>query len=237
MKENDWYSMHTNEELSRKYMEKIENLLKVLSGTRKDPLSNGFSIRNISFKNMKQEIETIKKLYNPVWGEGNHPQFVQMNDAEFNILAAGIKTIALEDLIFVVEKEGKPIGVSVSVPNINEVINEYDSDSKRKNYLPSKNFFSIRDLKRDISIFSSIKQRLKEKKFEGMRILILGVEKQYRLSGIDARLYYETSKKALSIGIKEASGSELADINFDITNPLFKMGEKAMTWRVYSLNL
>jgi len=239
-KENDWFSMHTNEELSKKYMEKIENLMKLTKGTKRDPLSNGFVIRNIDFKNIKNEIKIIKSLYNPIWNEGTHPQFVQMTDAEFNGLAAGIKTVALEDLIFIVEKEiesnqMKPIGVSVSVPNINEVINEYDL--KIKDYVPSKKFLNFKDLKRDISIFDNMNKCLKEKNFKSMRILILGVEKKYRLSGIDAWLYYETARKALSIGIKEASGSELADINFDITNPLFKMGEKAMTWRVYYLNV
>jgi hypothetical protein len=48
-----------------------------------------------------------------------------MTKEEFETLAIGIKTIALEDLIFIVEKDKTPIGVSISLPNINEIIEEY----------------------------------------------------------------------------------------------------------------
>ncbi|MCL5069798.1 MAG: hypothetical protein M1308_02715, partial [Actinobacteria bacterium] len=233
-KENDWFSMNTDALLSTAYMSKIENLMEKMNGTTRNERLNGFSIRNINFKNVKNEIKTIKDLYNPIWGKGHHPQFTEMTKEEFDILALGIKTIALEQLIFVVEKDGVPVGISVSIPNINEVIEKYDNKNFR---LPSNNLFNIRDLRRDLCIFSEIKKRLKTKKFDGMRVLILGVDEKYRKTGIDSKLYYKTAKAAMAIGMKHASGSQLADINFDIINPLFKIGKIAMTWRVYGLNI
>ena len=196
--------------------------------------TTGFEIRNVDFSNMKSEIKIIRDLYNDIWNTGHHPQQVVMTDKEFDILAIGIKTIAIEDLIFIVEKDNVPIGVSVSVPDVNEVIEEYD----RKNPgIPSKKFFSIRDLKRDLGIFNIIKTRLKEKKFAGLRIMILGIREEYRKSGIDSKLYYRTFKTGKDLGFTHGSGSQLADINLDIINPLFKMGNKSMTWRVYSLDI
>ena len=39
-----------------------------------------------------------------------------MTKEEFDTLALGIKAIALEELIYVVEKDGFPVGISVSCP-------------------------------------------------------------------------------------------------------------------------
>ena len=103
--------------------------------------------------------------------------------------------------------------------------------------MPSKRLFSLKDLKRDLDIFNTIKKRLKSKKFSGMRVLILGVEEKYRKTGIDSKLYYKTTQAAKALGIKHGSGSQLADKNFEILNPLFKIGKVAMTWRVYGLKI
>ncbi len=241
IKENDWFSMNTDETLSNDYLDRIENMLDKITA-RNNRLNNGrnlndFTYRNIDFSRLDEEINTIKNLYNPIWGAGNHPQFTAMTDDEFDVLCQGIKTIAIKDLIFIVEKNNSPVGVSVSLPNINEIIDEYDH--KRKNdasYVPSKKFLNIKDLKRDLQIFNIIKTRLKEKKFSSMRILILGVAEKYRKNGVDSHLYYKTAQAAKALGIKHGSGSQLADINFDILNPLFKIGKKSMTWRVYQIN-
>ncbi|MDD5659876.1 MAG: hypothetical protein PHR39_07710 [Actinomycetota bacterium] len=233
-KENDWFSVNTDTLISSNYMNKIENLMEKINGTVRNERLNGFNIRNINFKKIKNEIKIIKNLYNPIWSKGNHPQFTEMTDEEFNIMALGIKTIALKELIFIVEKNKIPVGISVSIPNINEIIEGYDNRNKQ---LPSKYFFSVKDLRRDIDIFSEIKRRVKMKKIDGIRILILGVDEKYRKIGIDSKLYYKTAQAAKAIGIKHASGSQLADINFDILNPLFKIGRISMTWRVYGLSL
>src|SRR5680860_106329 len=231
-KENDWFSMNTDYLLSNDYMTRIENIIKRMNGSARNDRWNDFNIRNIDFKKIKREIKIIKDLYNPIWGKGNHPQFTKMTKEEFDILALGIKSIALEELIFVVEKDGIPVGISVSVPNINEIITEHDSNNFN---MPSKKLLGLKDLKRDLDIFSTIKKRLKSKKFTGMRVLILGVDEKYRKTGIDSKLYYKTARAALGIGMKHGSGSQLADKNFDILNPLFKIGKVAMTWRVYEL--
>ncbi|MCL5069515.1 MAG: hypothetical protein M1308_01240 [Actinobacteria bacterium] len=233
-KENDWYAMNTDAIIANGYMEKIEKIMGRINGTRRDSSAAGFVIRNADFGKMKSEIKIIRDLYNDIWNTEHHPQQVVITDKEFDILAAGIKSIAIEDLIFIVEKDNVPIGVSVSVPDINEIIEQYD----RKNpAVPSKKFFSIRDLKRDLGIFNIIKTRLKEKNFAGLRIMILGVREEYRKAGIDSKLYYKTFKTAKDLGFTHGSGSQLADINLDIINPLFKMGKKSMTWRVYSLDI
>jgi hypothetical protein len=239
-KENDWYSIQVADVNSARindYMSRVETLRQRAAGSSDERyrLMKETTIRNAKFKDFKKEMEIIKSLYNSEWGKGNHPQFVSMTEPEFDVLATGIKLIAIEDLILVAEHKGSPIGVAVTVPNINEVIAAYDK--AHPDYLPSPKALNLKDLGRDYSIFTGIQKKLKDKSFDSLRVLILGVKEDYRKSGIDAMLYHDSFKKAIELGVKEASFSELAEINLDILRPLEKMGDRAMTWRVYSMGL
>ncbi len=41
----------------------------------------------------------------------------------------------------------------------------------------------------------------------------------------------------VELGITRGSASQLADINMDIINPIFRLGKTSLTWRVYGLNI
>ncbi|MBA7530667.1 Protein YghO [subsurface metagenome] len=233
VKENDWYSVVTDSVISRDYMNRVERILLKISNKGNRTL-NEINIRNVSFKDYRNEIEKIKELYNTIWDSENHPQQVRMTDAEFDLLALGIKAISIEDLIFIVEKDAAPIGISVNLPDINEVIEDFDS---RWPYIPSKHFINLRDLSRDIKIYNLIQKKIKTGGFTRLRILILGVKKEFRKAGIESKIFSRINKDAVDLGFKYASGSQLADINLDIINPLFKMGKVAFTWRVYGLDI
>src|SRR4030065_2909643 len=231
-KENDWYSICTDSILSGEYMNKIDRLSERIINSKRSEKFNSYKIRNADFSNMKTEIEVISDLYNPIWNEGNHPQQAYMTDKELIPLATGIKAVTTEELIFIVEKDSKPVAVSVNFPDINEVIACYDLRSK---HIPGRKFYNIKDIKRDLSIFINIKKRLKQKNFTRMSFLILGIEKGHRKNGIDFRLYRLIKKAAIEMGVTHGSASQMADVNMDIINPIFKLGKIAFTWRVYSL--
>lgn len=232
-KENDWYSIATDEIVSRNYLDRVEKVLEKFSN-RKSGNHNMVKIREANFKDFKNEKEKIKKLYNDLWDSENHPQQVRMTDAEFDYLAMGIKAVSMENMIFMIEVNENPIGISVNIPDINEVIGSFD---KNWPYTPSRFFLNPRDLSRDIKIFNQVQRKIKTKGFTRLRILLLGVEKKYRRAGIESRVFYKISKSAVSNGFKYASGSQLADINRDIINPIFRLGEAAFTWRVYHINI
>ena len=233
-KENDWYSVNIDKILSKDYMVKVDKILEKIINHRKGKAFSEYTIRNVDFRNLTSEIETIRELYNPIWNEGNHPQQVKMTNAEFDMLALGLKEISLEELIFIVEKDGKPVGISVNIPDINEVIAEMDG---RATYVPSVRFYSPKDIIRDLRIFINTKKKLRQKKFSRMRFFILGVEEKHRKSGIDSKLYWSIKEKALELGIARGSASQLADINMDIINPIFRLGKTSLTWRVYGLDI
>jgi hypothetical protein len=233
-KENDWYSISTDNILSGDYMNKISRLSDKIMNSRRSEKFNSYIIRNIDFSNLEREIEVIRNLYNPIWDEGSHPQQVYMTDKEFYTLATGLREITTEEMVFIVEKENEPVAISVNLPDINEAITYYDLKNPS---IPGSKILNFRDIKRDLSIFISIKKRLKHKNFSRMRFLILGIKKDHRKNGIDFRLYWMIKKAAMEMGITHGSASQMADVNIDIVNPIFKLGKIAFTWRVYSLDI
>ncbi len=233
-KENDWYSISTDALLSKPYMEKIARVAARIANNRRNAQYNGYTLRNIDFSDIKNEISIIRELYNDIWNDGHHPQQVKMTPEEFEHLALGIKEIALPQLIFIAEKEGQPIAVSVNLPDINEAIDRYDRTHR---HTAGNRFYNVRDLKRDLSIFLAIKNKLKQKSFTKTRLFILGIKKEYRKNGLDSKLYAAIAKNATAMGITHGSASQLADINLDIVNPIGKLGTIAMTWRVYKADL
>jgi hypothetical protein len=91
-------------------------------------------------------------------------------------------------------------------------------------------------MKRDIKIFNLIQKKLKTGGFTRLRILLLGIKKEFRKAGIESKIFSRINKDAVKLGFKYASGSQLADINLDIINPIFRLGKVAFTWRVYGLD-
>jgi len=234
-KENDWYSYQANRRLVDDYLVKMDSLYGRLNGSRYGDVLNGCTFRTVDLNKIDSEIDLISRIYNQEWGKGNHPQFVVMTDEEFRSFAKGIQTVAIKEMILIVENDGKPVGVSVSLPNVNEVIREYDMDNPRRR--PSNKIFNLRDIKRDLTILSRIRKKLKYKDFKTSRVLILGVKEENRKRGIDSMLYYKTIKTLIGLGFENASFSEVADINQDMLLPLKRFGNPALTWRVYGLSI
>jgi hypothetical protein len=235
-KENDWYSFLIDQETPAKYINKIGGFK--ING---DSLEERFRRENITFRtvqllNFQKEIDIIKNVYNVSWDSVEHPQFEKFNEDEFKYIASTIKTVAIEDIIFIIEENingnKEVLGMSVAIPNVNEIIKQLDQESY-KNFVPSNNPFSLRDFRRDLIIFNRLKDRVTNKKFDTARIFILGTVK--KKIGLDVLLYKHTFDSCLKLGIKYTSASQIADTNPNMVNPLIRMGRKGFTWRVYRL--
>ena len=232
-KENDWFSFLIKQEKAQKYMERVTTILNNgSSGLTEKLRKEGIVIRDANLKDYKNEIEKIRSIYNAAWDTIEHPQFEKFTEEEFDYIATSLKQIALPELIYLVEENGNPIGVSVTIPNINEVVKEVD-DKLFKKFMPHRQSISIGDTYRDLIIFREIKRQLKNKKFKSARIFILGLLK--KRTGLDALLYKRTFDVGISLGMEYASASQIADTNLNMSNPLMKMGEVGFTWRVYNI--
>ncbi len=174
------------------------------------------TIRNIKLKELDQEILKVKEVYNNAWSK--NWGFVPFTDAEINHIADDLKQIADEDLLFMAEKEGKPIGFSITLPNINEVLARIP-DGK---LFPSGIFKLLTGLK----------------KIETVRVLILGVNKEYQFLGLGSIFYIRTIKRAYEKGYKAGEMSWILEDNLTMNRAIESLGSKLYKkYRIYGYSL
>lgn len=176
-------------------------------------------IRNMNFKNkeqFKKDVNTLKEIYNDAW-EPNWG-FVKMTDEEFDFLAADLKPVADPLYAFVAEINGKPAGFALGLPDINQVL------------IHNKNG----------SLLGAVWHLFtKKKKITWLRILVLGVLKEYQKTGIDSVMYYEFFQRGSKMGITNGEASWILEDNEMMNKAATKTmnGELYKTYRIYEKGL
>ena len=172
----------------------------------------GLSIRTINFKNMDEEVRRLREVYNNAWSK--NWGFVPMTDDEFNHLAADMKQVADEDFVFIVEKDGTPVGFSLTLPNINEVLIKI----KNGKLFPSGIFKLLFGMKR----------------IQTVRVITLGIIKEYQFAGFSSIMILKTIKTALEKGLKGGEMSWILEDNHAMNSPIESLGaKKHKTYRIY----
>jgi GNAT superfamily N-acetyltransferase len=169
-------------------------------------------LRNLVIKNLKDEIKLVKDIYNNAWSE--NWGFVPMTDDEINLLASDLKTVADENLLLIAEKEGNPIAFSLTLPNINEILEK----------IPNGRLFPTGIFK----LLTGIK------KIKTVRVLVLGVKKEFQFLGLGAVFYIETIRRAKERGYTGGEMSWILEDNYTMNRPIESVGAtKYKTYRVY----
>jgi hypothetical protein len=172
----------------------------------------GLTIRNINFKNMDEEVKNLKEVYNNAWSK--NWGFVPMTDEEFNHMAADLKQVADPDFIFIVEKDGRPIGFSLTLPNINEVL----INIKNGKLFPTGLFKLLFGLK----------------KVKTVRVITLGIIKEYQFGGFSSIMILKSIKTALDKGLQGGEMSWILEDNHAMNSPIESLGSKKhKTYRIY----
>jgi len=173
------------------------------------------TIRSLNMKDWDNEVAKAKAIYNSAWAK--NWGFVPMTDAEFDHLAHSLKPILDPDIAFMVEKDGQPVGVSVSLPDANQALHQFH---------PGPSILS--------SYLGGAYSLLFKNRADFLRVTILGVLNQYRGNGVDAMMYYETAKAAAKKGYKFAEASWILETNDMMNRPIEMMGGKIYkTYRIY----
>ncbi|MBL0739639.1 hypothetical protein [Chryseolinea lacunae] len=129
--------------------------------------NKGITLRTVNKKNFDEEVVKIREVYNSAWDR--NLGFVPMTDKEFDYLAKDMKMILDTDFCMVAEKDGKVIGFSLAIPDINQLL----ITIRKGRLLP----------------FGLFKLLFGLKKINGIRVLALGVLDGYRKLGIEACFY------------------------------------------------
>ncbi|MDD4156048.1 MAG: hypothetical protein WC234_06290 [Endomicrobiaceae bacterium] len=152
--------------------------------------SNQFTVRCLNKNNLKKDIETVFEIYQKAW-EMNWG-FVPMTETEFNHLVKTLLPIVNPNLVFIAESEGKPAGFSVALPDYNVLLKKLNGKK---------------------SILGIIKYLYFKNKVNSLRVITMGVVKEYQGKGIDSLFYYHTWKNGMKLGFNRGEFSWVLETN------------------------
>ncbi|MFN0215981.1 MAG: hypothetical protein ACKVT2_17105 [Saprospiraceae bacterium] len=199
------------------FPENLTSQLKELSGRLEKRLAqSGVTIRNINMKQFDQEVDKFLPIYNASWDK--NLGFVPMTEAEVRQMGKDLKMAIDPDFVYFAEKDGKTIGIALSLPNLNEVFIKI----ARGRLFPTGLF----------------KFLFGKKSIKSVRVIALGILPEYRRIGLDVCFYVRSYETALRKGIKRAEASWILENNDLMNRALLQIkGKVYRKHRIYEKSL
>jgi hypothetical protein len=168
-------------------------------------------IRCVNMKDFANEVKKIQEVYNDAWSP--NWGFVPMTDAEFKEIANNLKPLIVPELVFIIELNNVPAAVSLTVPNYNEI---------------------LKKVKGKLGPIELLKFLYYKNKIKEVRLVIMGVRRQFQKMGLESLLYMESFKVGKRLGYQGGELSWTLEDNHEVNNGIKKMGGKLYKkWRMY----
>jgi len=176
----------------------------------------GIRVRSLRMKEFWDEVERVKVVYNSAWSR--NWGFVPMTDAEFEHIAKELKQIVEPELVLFAEtEEGEPVGYSMAVPDVNQV---------------------LRRINGRLDPISLIKILWYSRRINEARLMTLGVREEFRRRGIETVFYIKTLEAARRLGYVGGELSWTLEDNHLINRAIETMGGKRYkTYRMFDRKL
>jgi GNAT superfamily N-acetyltransferase len=182
----------------------------------------GVKIRTLDPANMERDVNILLSVFNEAWSQ--NWGYVPLTTEESQKLAKDFTQLAEPRIIHIIEVEGQVAAVSMCLPNLHEVIKDLNGCRNPLN-------------------LARLLYRVKTKKFTQMRVVILGVKKEFR-GGIFAggalsvALYMLTYNSCVALGYKTAELGWTLEDNDKINKGIELMnGKRYKLYRIYEKNL
>ena len=176
---------------------------------------NQVTIRALDMRRFEEEVTAAFRIYNAAWEE--NWGFVPMTEAEFDYAAHEFKPIIEPSLVLVAEKEGRMVGLSLSLPVYNVV---------------------LRKMKGRLFPFGFLHFLFGRRSIRHIRVTLMGVLREYRRSGIDLLLIENTFRNAMAKGYLSADLSWILEDNLLMRRALERMGATvSKVHRIYEKKL
>ncbi len=171
----------------------------------------GISVRPFQMKRFDEEMMIFKDVYNSAWE--NNWGFIPMTDDEIRYSGGRLKQIIVPELTFVAEEDGCPIGFLGLVPDFNKVL--------------------IR-MKGSLNPVSIVKALYYSRRITDLRLMLLGIKKEFRNKAVDALLLREGYYAVRRGGYHRIEFSWILEDNFAIQNIIEMIGgELYKQYRIY----
>ncbi|MBI4688830.1 MAG: N-acetyltransferase, partial [Nitrospirae bacterium] len=131
----------------------------------------GIKVRSINKKQFEAEMRIFKEVYNSAW-EKNWG-FIPLTDDELDCLGNRLKQIVVPELTLIAEDNGNPVGFMGLLPDFNYVLKHMEGK---------------------LNPMTIAKALYYSRKIKDLRLLLLGIKKEYRNKGVDAILFREGFK-------------------------------------------
>lgn len=168
-------------------------------------------IRPINMKHFVEDVETIFRIYNDAWSK--NWGFVPVTEEEFRATAKDLKPIVDPSVVLIAEKEGKPVGFIVTLPDYNVLLKKMNGR---------------------LFPFGFLHLLFGRKSIRRVRTLLMGVVAEHRLSGIEALLIHDTFERGLPKGYRGGEMSWILEDNMLMRRAIEHMGATiGKVYRIY----
>lgn len=172
-------------------------------------------LRCVNLRRFQEEVDVIHGIYNSAWEE--NWGFVPMTDEEFAYMARELRKIVNPRLVIIGEMEGKAIGFLLALPNWNSV---------------------LKRLNGRMFPFGIFKALWYQRTITQVRIITMGVLKEYRRKGVDILFYQKLFELGQELGLHEGEMSWILEDNEMMNRALEDVGAKLYKrYRIYDYPL
>lgn len=179
-------------------------------------------LRSVRKKHMREELDIIMTIYNETWS--GKWGYVPITKAELDKMAKDLSMVLDPEIAFIADIDGKPGGMCVMIPNLNE---------------------AIADLHGSLFPFGWIKMlwRTQVNHPKSARLILLGVREHIRKNvkrygGLSAAMYVEVSQRGRAKGYEWAELGWTREDDAPINLGIRSMGARVYkTYRVYEKRL
>jgi GNAT superfamily N-acetyltransferase len=190
-------------------IERLDRIVDVFRRRQKD-----ITIRPLRKAALEQDLQTIKNVYNTAW-ELNWG-FVPMSNAEIDFMAARLKPLLFEGIVWIAESNQEPVGFLLALPDFNEPLKPL-----RGRLLTPR-------------LLGFLPYALGWKRPRIARVLVLGVRAQYRNRGIESVMLAEALRAGYSAGFQECEASWTLEDNVADNRLIETLGARVYkTYRIY----
>jgi GNAT superfamily N-acetyltransferase len=173
----------------------------------------GFRVDPLDMRNMDRDIRDIKQVFDESMPQ-DWPDLIPPTLEELQAMGTRLKGLAESELIRIARRGLRPIGVSVALPDYNQVLAHMNG-----------RLFPLGWLK-----FLIFRRRI-----DALRIFILFIVPEFHKKGVSHALYHHTLEAATRLGYTWGDGSTVADTNLTMRRDIERVGGiHYKTYRVYS---
>lgn len=173
--------------------------------------ARGVAVRKIDLRRFDEELARVHAIHSRAWAENWGA--VPLTWQEVRDLGERLLPVVDPDLVFLAEKEGEPVGVMISIPDVNQALGHLNG-----------RLFPL----------GLAKLLWYRRCIDALRVLIMGVVAEHRHEGVDAALYAATIEAAVPKGYRWGELSWILESNDSMRRVLERLGTTHYkTYRIY----